>query len=115
MRRTTAGRAHGLVRRALAAALGGLVSAACGQDLVDEQEVAHSAVTNARGQFRLEPVLSYEDYRWTAEKPGYVTRSGRFHLPDPTGSVEPVPYSAPALSPLDFRLVQEPLRDPSGG
>jgi hypothetical protein len=72
---------------------------------VSGDERRSSAVTDARGQFRMEGVVTGEDLRWSAEKPGYATRSGGFRLPDPTGAFAPDP--APRL---DLRLVQEPWR-----
>lgn len=74
-----------------------------------------SAVTDARGQFRMEGVVTVVDLRWVAEKPGYVTRSGYFRLPDPMGGLETAPDAGmpPALPRLDLRLAQEPWRPPS--
>lgn len=63
-----------------------------------------TAVTDARGQFRMEGVLKGEKLRWSAEKAGYVTRWGDFRLPDPTGAFAPPPPR------LDLRLAQEPWR-----
>jgi hypothetical protein len=71
---------------------------------------SRTAVTDARGQFRMEGVVTVVDLFWQAEKPGYVTRSGYFRLPDLIGGVE-IPSGAdlaPALTRLDLRLVEEP-------
>ncbi len=73
---------------------------------------SRTAVTDARGQFRMEGVVTVVDLRWVAEKPGYVTRSGYFRLPDTEGGVE-IPSGvdlAPVLPRLNLRLVEEPWR-----